>query len=84
MKYIISNLNEVIMFSDTLVHADVARVLRGEPTSAGFVEIEQIAMTPNGYEDRVRCYGESVTLNLKSNGSEDQKKIERHLKNHGY
>jgi len=59
-----------IVFSEFMVHADVARAMRksiGEVVSAGFCN-----MTPDGW----RTYGESISLNLPSRGAIDDKIFE--------
>jgi len=58
-KYIRTSKNEIIVFTDLLVHSDFKRF---EPISAGF-----IIFGTNEDNDLVcTCYGESVSLELKS------------------
>jgi hypothetical protein len=66
-KYIIIDLavsNTPILFSEILTHADVARSMGGKVKSAGFCYIQN---------DQYVCYGESVSLQVKSGGAEDSK-----------
>ena len=55
MKYIKTNELSIVIFSPSLTHADMAKRLGGEILSAGFVDME-----------KRECFGESVSLNLKS------------------
>lgn len=53
--------NTPVVFPETLVHADVARQLFGPGAiihGAGFVQIDR--------EGRYVCYGESISLGVKS------------------
>ncbi|MEW6488027.1 MAG: hypothetical protein AB1578_08935 [Thermodesulfobacteriota bacterium] len=71
MKYIMfrhDGMEEFVIFSDALCHSDVAHHLRGEQvSSAGFVVF--------GEAGGVQCYGESLSLGLKSRGQEDALRI---------
>jgi hypothetical protein len=73
-KYILfADRNSVfpIVFSETMQHIDVARCLRPlTPESAGFCYIE---------EGRYVCYGESVSLGIKSNGDADGILLNKYL-----
>lgn len=75
-KYIIINGMTPVVFPETLTHADVKFALApgGECTGAGFVHIN---------EDAYHCYGESVSLQVKSNGPEDSKILNRYLGGQG-
>lgn len=57
MKYIITKQNDAIIFSDGMVHADVARKFGGAK-SAGFVSIDD--------EGKIAAYGRSMSLGLES------------------
>jgi len=61
-----------IVFSDLLTHADVARGIEysGKVHGAGFCYV---------VNDRYVCYGESVSLNVKSRGEEDSKILNKLL-----
>lgn len=54
MKYVRTFQDEVIMFPPTIIHSSFAH---RKIKSAGFCVVE---------EDKVRCYGESISLGLKS------------------
>lgn len=72
-KYIINDGMTPVVFPETLTHADVAFQLFGggkHITGAGFVHI---------YGDAYQCYGESVSLKVKSNGEADSKILNRYL-----
>lgn len=75
LKYIIvdDGLNEKpIIFSNLDQHNDIAYRLSWKPVSAGFVTMV------NG---QAECYGESISLNIKSRPEEDSKIINRFLNN---
>lgn len=59
VKYIRTNKNQIIVFPEYHQHSEFKKF---EPISAGFISI--------GYNDKkeidCKCYGESVSLNLKS------------------
>jgi hypothetical protein len=63
-----------VVFSELQTHADVARALSGggQPSvvGAGFCHID---------DDRYVCYGESVSLKVKSRGDEDSKLLNSYL-----
>lgn len=64
-KYIVikqDTLDYPFVFSELSVHADVGRALGGQVIAAGFCFIQD-----NAYI----CYGESISLNVKSRGKED-------------
>jgi hypothetical protein len=65
LKYVRTRIGFVI-FDQTSTHADVARGLSDRPVSAGFCYLEN---GENG-EAKVRCFGESISLNLKSDESD--------------
>jgi hypothetical protein len=74
-KYIIASISGVltpIVFPEHLVHADVADALgaRGKVSGAGFCTVDD-----EGYH----CYGESTSLNVKSNYDVDSKKLNQML-----
>jgi len=82
-KYIVYNVNdmeEMIIFSKTQIHSNVARQLGlkvSDIISAGFVSIsiryEEHEETGLESESIItaRCYGESVSLGIKSRQKED-------------
>jgi len=53
-----------IVFTELLTHSDVARSIGGKVHGAGFCHIEN---------NRYVCYGESVSLKVKSRGEADSK-----------
>ena len=59
LKYIIVDGKNVIVFPETLNHSQFKHL---NPTSAGFIFFQQDA----NHVVTCKCYGESVTLNLKS------------------
>jgi hypothetical protein len=75
MKYIVfehQHLESFVVFPEYIPHDDFAINLRGyKPVRAGFVELS------NG---KVYCYGESVSLKLKS-GQNDSSLLNRQLGN---
>lgn len=69
VKYIKTNKNQIIVFSELQLHSEFKIY---EPISAGFIKI----MKTTKNEPRCFCYGESISLNLKSD-----KKIDNELAN---
>ncbi len=73
MKYIMIDDIFPIVFHSSHVHKDVAFGIRSQPvTSAGFVILDA--------EGNYHCYGESISLNIKSKPEMDSKIINRFLK----
>ena len=64
IKYIMLDWDTPILFPDHMNHSDVAANFSSPVTSAGFVSV-------NGRDEYgdtlVQCYGESVSLKIKSN-----------------
>jgi len=58
-KYIVTKDDKMIVFSDLFEHSDFRS---HEPISAGFISIG----ASDKYKPTITCYGESVSLNLKS------------------
>lgn len=71
-KYIVSRDGTPVMFAEMLTHADVARALFGNTPiiGAGFCYIE---------DNRYVCYGESVSMRVKSRGEQDAEMLNRFL-----
>ena len=67
LKYIRTRLGFTI-FTSIENHVDVARGLKDQVVSAGFCQISNGA---NG-EPIVTCFGESISLNLKSDSSDGE------------
>lgn len=61
-----------VVFSELLTHADVASAIapRGEVLGAGFCGIDN---------DIYFCYGESISLKVKSRGEADSKILNKYL-----
>jgi len=57
MKYVITEYKNFAIFSKTTNHSEIGIELFGKPISAGFCHFE------NG---KIKCYGESISLGLKS------------------
>lgn len=80
-KYILDAYGNFAIFSESDVHRDMARGMHNTIVSAGFCRIEVGAGKPHGYEEvEVICFGESVSLGLKSRPEDGEiitKKINR-------
>lgn len=72
-KYIISETELPMVFSELQTHADVAYAIFGgaKIIGAGFVHVNR--------EGEYVCYGESVSLRVKSRGDEDSKILNKML-----
>jgi len=76
-KYIILDGYLPVIFSDAMTHWDVAVALKDtcgfdcKPTGAGFVQQNE--------KGELTCYGESVSLKIKSNGEKDSKILNEKL-----
>ena len=70
VKYIVFKNDQAIIFGEDWAHSDFTRFM--EPASAGFVSI-------NGSERTATCYGESVSLKLKSDTERDSRIVTRIL-----
>ena len=77
LKYIMCDNNSFAIFSLTETHSDMCRGMYGKPVSAGFCNFARKADTEYA---NVHCYGESVTLRLKSR-EEDEQIINKKLEN---
>lgn len=71
-KYIVSRDGTPVVFAEVLNHADVARALFGNTPimGAGFCYIK---------DNRYECWGESVSLRVKSRGEQDAEMLNRYL-----
>ena len=76
LKYIIAD-GSPILFGEATNHSDVARGFN--VTNAGFCSIDFVKGNNREIDDKykVTCYGESVTLDKKSDPEFDAGKIER-------
>jgi hypothetical protein len=63
-KYIVTKDNAIIVFSDLFQHSDFRS---HGPISAGFISIG----ATDKHKPTIECYGESISLNLKSREEED-------------
>lgn len=72
VKYIINDKNIPILFSKSFFHNEVLN----NGKSAGFAIINQDSATSRF---KVRCFGESTTLNIKADPNEDKQIIESYL-----
>ena len=72
-KYIILENFGPVVFTELMQHSEVARALgANQPiTGAGFVYVN----ADGGYT----CYGESISLRVKSNGEDDAKILNKYL-----
>ena len=69
LKYVIDEYKNVTVFSPSATHADIARAMHGKPIAAGFIRMESLTTVTGG--PYIRCFGESISLNIKSRGQED-------------
>lgn len=70
-KYVISKNREIIVFSELLQHSEFRKF---NPISAGFISFGVKDGNPT-----CSCYGESISLGLKSNPEEDTKLAKQQL-----
>jgi hypothetical protein len=78
-KYVIID-GSAIVFSAAIQHKDMVR-FNQKCTGAGFVTFD---IQKDSYGDNIvvaNCYGESVSLGIKSNGEEDSIRITRQITN---
>lgn len=79
-KYIRTEDNRIIVFSELLQHSDFAD---WKPVSAGFISIS--ATTANGYpETTCTCYGQSVSLRLQADEKIDTMLASAQILGNGY
>jgi hypothetical protein len=71
-KYVITKDKEIIVFPELLQHSEFKKF---EPISAGFISF---GVNEQG-NPSCSCYGESISLGLKSNPDEDTKIAKRQL-----
>lgn len=78
-KYIRTKNNEIIVFPELLQHSEFKHF---EPVSAGFISIgtKKVKHGEQEYsETDCKCYGESISLRLKSNEEEDTNLARRQI-----
>jgi len=78
LKYIVIDEINPIIFDAVIDHSAMARAANGPVTSAGFCYLSG----NSDDEVDVHCFGESVTLNIKSNPDADQQLIEKRINNY--
>lgn len=69
LKYILTKPGAFVIFHPVTAHNEMAKGLYGEPVSAGFCYLDIITPKPEEYQApklSVRCFGESISMNLKS------------------
>mgnify|MGYP001582994527 CR=1 FL=1 len=82
VKYIKTKDNQLIVFPEYYQHSDFAHF---EPISAGFVSIGVNVNGGSGYgETTISCYGESISLGLKSDKEIDSELANRQILRNGY
>lgn len=75
LKYIMDDYKNFAIFSDGNSHLDMAKGFHFHPTSAGFCTIDIGYKIINGEEIEivnVHCFGESISLNLKSKEKDEK------------
>ena len=77
VKYIRTEDNEIIVFGEVLQHKDFENL---NPVSAGFISFG-IGSDKN---PSCTCYGESISLGIKSNEIEDTKLAKRQILGNDY
>ncbi len=78
LKYIVTDKKAVAIFSETCVHADMARGMWGKPVSAGFCTIIY-AGDLHGMSVKSVCHGRSASLDLDSRKELDEEIINKYL-----
>lgn len=73
LKYIVDCFGNFAIFSPTAIHANVARTMHGPAAGAGFITIEIMDGEYGG--PIITCYGESVSLGIKSRHEVDAQTI---------
>jgi len=77
VKYIKTDQDEIVVFRHTIEHSEFKR---WNPVSAGF-----IAFGADGkHEPTVKCYGESISLKLKSDEDVDSELARDQILGYGY
>ena len=76
-KYIKTEDNQIVVFSEYFQHSDFRSK---KPTSAGFISF---GVGKDG-NPSCTCYGESVSLGLKSDGEIDTKLADKQILGNGY
>ena len=77
VKYVRTKNNEIIVFSSLQNHSDFRKY---NPVSAGFVSFG----VNEEKKPTISCYGESISLRMKSNPEEDSDLAKRQILGFGY
>lgn len=72
VKYVVTKEREIIVFSELMQHSDFKHF---QPISAGFISFG----VDKGGNPSCSCYGESISLGIKSNPEEDTLMAKRQL-----
>lgn len=86
-KYIVSEYGTFALFSETEIHADIARGMAGKIVGAGFASIGIGYYTDKETEEErtmlnVHCFGESISLGINGNKQHDENIINKKLNHH--
>ena len=69
-KYILTDEDDYVVFTPMIDHSKMARALRGEVIGAGFCHIETKEDEDGNEVPDVKCYGESISLRVKSTATD--------------
>ena len=73
LKYILDKYGNFAIFTEANTHVDMAKGFYQKPISAGFCYLAGLIPTQKGANDiHVHCFGESVSLGLKSRPEDGQ------------
>jgi len=84
VKYIVFDSGDVVIFSATIDHSTMRNTGRGNPAGAGFLHFFISDTVEGGKRNAhvsVMCYGESVSLKLKSREKLDEEKVNQYVLN---
>ena len=70
MKYVVFNNDTFALLPESASHDDVVKH-KLSVLGAGFCRIESFKTPYDDIKFKVQCWGESITLNIKSRGMED-------------
>jgi len=65
-KYILTDEDDYVVFTPMIDHSQMATSLRGNVVGAGFCYISSTTDEDGNLCPDVKCYGESISLNVKS------------------
>ncbi len=72
LKYVLTDRKDFAIFTDSTAHRDIAKVLYGQPIGAGFCDIAVGYDDDNKNKINVHCWGNSVSLGIESNETDEQ------------